>query len=80
MKKFISPHLHLPITHLTRFCVSSVHFFSRLFLCSDLQQKGALASIQELIILLYTANMCNSKKEMLAQAEIIICIVLNFMS
>lgn len=80
-KSLLPPSLHLPFTYLeTTFSFFPGDLLSRLFLCSALQQQAALAGSQELVTLPHTENVGNSKKGGLAQAEIIIRIILNFMS
>lgn len=80
-KSLLPPCLHLTFTYLEIVpAFLPVQLFSRLFLCSALQQQGVLAGVQALITLPHTENVGNSKKEGLAQAEIIVCIMLNFMS
>ena len=79
-KTLFPPCLRPPFTYSESVPALLVHLLSRLLLCSDLQQQGILAGVQELITLLHAENVGNSKKEGLAQAEIIIHIMLNFMS
>lgn len=79
-KSSLPPSQHLPLTYLE----TTPSFFPRdlvsRLLCSALQQQAALAGTQELVTLPHTENVGNSKKGGLAQAEIIIRIILNFMS